>query len=77
VTVAAHGTLIEIRVTGNAFLKRMVRSLVAVLLEVGRGRLTTDEVEAILVRRERALHGRAVPALGLTLERVIYQGRNR
>ena len=77
VTVVAHGTLIEIRVTGNAFLKRMVRSLVAVLLEVGRGRLAADEVEAILVRRERALHGRAVPALGLTLERVIYQGRNR
>ena len=32
-------TSIEIRVTANAFLRRMVRSIVALLLEAGRGRL--------------------------------------
>lgn len=75
VDVAARGTLIEVRVTGNAFLRRMVRSLVAVLIEVGRGRLDPDGITAILDSPRRALHGRAVPALGLTLERVIYVGR--
>lgn len=73
VTVTGRGSLIEVRVTGNAFLRRMVRSLVAVLIEAGRGRLEPDGVDAILDRGARALHGRAVPAVGLTLERVIYR----
>jgi tRNA pseudouridine38-40 synthase len=72
VRVHGRGTAIEIRVTANAFLRRMVRSLVAVLIEVGLGRLEPAEVDAILDGRRRALHGRAAPARGLTLERVIY-----
>ena len=73
VEVTARGSLIEVRVSGNAFLRRMVRSLVAVLIEAGRGRLDPDGVDAILDRGARALHGRAVPAVGLTLERVLYR----
>jgi tRNA pseudouridine38-40 synthase len=72
VRVTGRGELVEIRVTANAFLRRMVRSVVALLMEVGRGRLAPDEVEGILEGRARALHGRAAPARGLTLERVIY-----
>jgi pseudouridylate synthase I len=72
VSVARRGTSVEIRVTANAFLRRMVRSLVAVLLEVGRGRLAPAEVAGLLSAGERALHGRAAPARGLTLERVVY-----
>ena len=34
-----RGTSIEVRVTANAFLRRMVRSIVALLIEAGRGRL--------------------------------------
>jgi tRNA pseudouridine38-40 synthase len=72
VRVTGRGELVEIRVTANAFLRRMVRSVVALLMEVGRGRLAPDEVEGILEGRSRALHGRTAPARGLTLERVIY-----
>jgi tRNA pseudouridine38-40 synthase len=70
--VTQRGTLLEIRVTADAFLRRMVRSLVAVLVEVGKGRLAPDEIPALLSGGERALSGRAAPARGLTLERVIY-----
>jgi tRNA pseudouridine38-40 synthase len=73
VTITRRGTLVEVRVTADAFLRRMVRSIVAVLLEAGRGRLTQDEVAAMLRSPGRALHGRAAPARGLTLERVLYE----
>jgi tRNA pseudouridine38-40 synthase len=70
VTVRRRGTLIEITAQGNAFLRRMVRSLVAVLIAVGRGQLAPDEVEPLLEARQRALYGQAALARGLTLERI-------
>ena len=70
--VIRRGDLIEIRVTANAFLRRMVRSIVALLMEVGRGRLEPASVTGVLDTGARALHGRAAPPRGLTLERVIY-----
>ena len=72
VAIVHHGTSVEIRVTANAFLKRMVRSIVAILLEAGRGRLEPGSVAELLSAGERALQGRAAPAHGLTLQRVIY-----
>lgn len=63
---------VEVTVVANSFLRRMVRSIVAVLLQVGRGRMGPDAVGELLHERARALHGRAAPAQGLTLERVIY-----
>jgi tRNA pseudouridine38-40 synthase len=70
--IVRRGDLLEIRVTANAFLRRMVRSIVALLMEVGRGRLAPEAVDGVLERGARALHGRAAPPRGLTLERVIY-----
>jgi len=70
--VVRRGDLVEIRVTANAFLRRMVRSIVALLMEVGRGRLAPEAVDRVLDVGTRALHGRAAPPRGLTLERVIY-----
>jgi tRNA pseudouridine38-40 synthase len=72
VRVTRRGDLVEIRVTANAFLRRMVRSIVAVLLAVGRGRLAADAVDRLLAGSRRALDGRAAPAKGLTLERIVY-----
>ena len=72
VTVLRRGTVVEIRVTGDAFLRGMVRSIAAILLEVGRGKLTPHDVAGLLDAPSRALHGRAAPARGLTLEKVIY-----
>jgi tRNA pseudouridine38-40 synthase len=72
VRVTRRAGLVEVRVTADAFLRRMVRSIVAVLLDVGRGRTSPEEVGRLLAAPERALHGAAAPARGLTLERVIY-----
>lgn len=72
VAILRRGALVEIRVTGDAFLRRMVRSIAAILLEVGRGKLAPSDVAGLLDAPSRALHGRAAPARGLTLEKVIY-----
>jgi tRNA pseudouridine38-40 synthase len=72
VRIVQRGTSVEVRVTANAFLRRMVRSIVALLMEAGRGRLAPEAVERLLAAGDRALYGRAVPAKGLTLERVTY-----
>jgi tRNA pseudouridine38-40 synthase len=72
VRVSGRGELVEVRVTANAFLRRMVRSMVAILIEAGKGRLDAESVERLLAGGERALAGRAAPPRGLTLERVVY-----
>jgi tRNA pseudouridine38-40 synthase len=77
VRIVRRGTSVEVRVTANAFLRRMVRSIVAVLLEAGRGRLSPEAVDRLLAAGSRALYGRAVPARGLTLERVGYLNTRR
>ena len=76
VRVTQRGSLVEVRVMANAFLRRMVRSIVAILLAVGQGRLAPDAVGELLDGGGRALHGRAAPPHGLTLERVVYGSAN-
>ena len=76
VRVSRRGDLVEVRVTANAFLRRMVRSIVAILVAIGKGRLAPEAVDGLLDGRGRALHGRAAPPRGLTLERVIYESAN-
>jgi len=73
VRVTARGDSVTVVVMANAFLRRMVRSIVALLLEAGRGRLSPDDVTRLLDAGGRALDGRAAPARGLTLERVTYE----
>jgi tRNA pseudouridine38-40 synthase len=72
VAIRRRGSLVEVRVTADAFLRRMVRSIVALLLEVGRGRLAAGDVVSLLGAGRRILDGRAAPAKGLTLEKVMY-----
>jgi tRNA pseudouridine38-40 synthase len=58
--------------TGDGFLKNMVRNLVGTLIEVGRGKISVDDFEKILAKRDRSVAGPTAPAHGLFLEEVIY-----
>ena len=60
------------QVTGNGFLRYMVRTIVGTLIEVGRGKLPAERMEDILLGRNRASAGQTAPAHGLTLLRVDY-----
>ena len=64
------GQLVTIDVRANAFLRGMVRRMVAVLLEVGHGRMTETEVREAIASRTPARNGVSAPARGLCLRRV-------
>jgi len=74
--VARQGSRLEISTRANAFLHQMVRSLVGTLVAVGEGSRRSDEMSQILAARDRAAAGPVAPALGLTLERVVYGRRD-
>jgi tRNA pseudouridine38-40 synthase len=71
VRVRRSGQVVTIDVRADAFLRGMVRRIVAVLLEVGRGKLNETDVRTALVARRPALDGAAAPARGLCLRRVV------
>lgn len=70
VRVRQAGQLVTIDVRADAFLRGMVRRIVAILLEAGHGRLDEADVAAMLADRRPALHGAMAPAKGLCLRRV-------
>ena len=69
----ANASLIEFRVTGDGFLRYMVRSIVGTLLEVGRGEKDFDTIQTAIVGGDRNLCGATAPAHGLTLLKVYYE----
>jgi tRNA pseudouridine38-40 synthase len=76
VRVRRSGCLVTIDVRADAFLRGMVRRMVAVLLEVGKGSMDDAGVAAALADRRPALAGAAAPARGLCLRHVAL-GRQR
>ncbi|MCL2370368.1 MAG: tRNA pseudouridine(38-40) synthase TruA [Firmicutes bacterium] len=63
---------ITITITADGFLYNMVRIITAVLIKVGQGKLTPDDVLRILKARDRSLAPWVAPACGLYLESVEY-----
>jgi tRNA pseudouridine38-40 synthase len=59
-------------IEANAFLYRMVRSIVGTLVLVGLGRMAPAQVDAILDARDRSQVRQVAPAHGLCLMRVDY-----
>ena len=68
-----RGSLIEIRVTADGFLRYMVRAIAGTLLAVGRGELDRDAITRALESGSRPLAAVTAPACGLTLLSVRYQ----
>lgn len=66
------GPLLTFEIEANAFLRRMVRTVVATLLEVGVGRRTVADVAVVLAARERSKAAPPAPAWGLCLVAVTY-----
>ena len=77
VSVGEDGDLVLIRVVGSHFLWKMVRRMVGVLVEVGRGELAAGDVEAFLRRPSSIPAQVTAPSSGLFLERVFYEGDAR
>ncbi|MBR1837326.1 MAG: hypothetical protein IJ783_08570 [Kiritimatiellae bacterium] len=74
VEVAGDAPEIEIRVAGNGFLYKMVRSISGFLLSVGIGKERPEAVDEVLASRVRTARVESAPARGLFLWQVWYDG---
>ncbi len=71
VRVRRVGHLVTIDIRADAFLRGMVRRMVAALLAIGKGTLDETAVATALAERRPAFGGVAAPARGLSLRRVV------
>jgi tRNA pseudouridine38-40 synthase len=73
IVIAEDGALVLIRVVGSHFLWKMVRRIVGVLVEVGRGGMAPDQVATLLSGDSDLPPKLTAPASGLFLEQVYYE----
>lgn len=59
-------------ITANRFLRNMVRAIVGTLIEVGRGRMSTDDFRQVILKKDRCQAGESVPGRALFLVEVKY-----
>jgi tRNA pseudouridine38-40 synthase len=71
IATPARGRLV-IRVIADSFCHQMVRSLVGLLLEIGRGKRAIGDARKALAASDRAAAGPVTPAKGLSLVEVRY-----
>ena len=62
-----------IEVTGDGFLRHMVRAVVGTLVEIGRGQRPPGDMARVLASRDRSAAGPTAPAHGLSLVEVRYR----
>ena len=72
VELTEESDLILIRISGSHFLWKMVRRIIGVLVEIGRGNLTDKDVEKFLTQKSDVPKKFTAPPAGLYLERVVY-----
>ncbi len=74
VQMKEDGELILVRIIGSHFLWKMVRRMIGVLVEIGRGKLTDQDLKRFLNSKSNDPAKYTAPPSGLFLEQVIYQG---
>ncbi|MDP2975212.1 MAG: hypothetical protein Q8N45_03250, partial [Anaerolineales bacterium] len=72
--ITSWGELIVFRIAGSHFLWKMVRRLVGIIVEAGRGNLSPDEVKRMLTRVSALPAQHTAPPSGLFLSQVLYEG---
>lgn len=77
IIIKEEGDLILIRVCGSHFLWKMVRQVVGILAEVGRGKLSMNQVEHFFKVKSVEPAKYTAPPSGLFLEHVYYEGEKK
>ena len=68
----AHNSLLELRFTGEGFLRYMVRAIAGTLMAAGRNELDNQAIQEAIDTGRRPLAATTAPACGLTLVSVRY-----
>jgi len=64
--------MLSIELTGDGFLRNMVRNIVGTMLQAGEKKIGVEDFRAILTARNRSLAGPTAPPYGLFLSEVLY-----
>lgn len=67
-----HNEMIVFILRGNGFLYNMVRIIVGALIDVGKGKLTPNDIAEIMRKKDRSCAGKTMPPQGLFLWKVRY-----
>lgn len=71
-TVQREGELVHIDIAANAFLHHMVRNIAGLLISIGRGERSIEQVRAILESRDRRKNAPTAAPEGLCLRAIEY-----
>lgn len=74
VSLKEFGDILAIRLVGSHFLWKMVRRIVGLAVEAGRGNLTARDIELMLRTYSEVPAQHTAPPSGLFLEKVLYDG---
>ena len=74
IQIKEEGDLILIRIVGSHFIWKMVRRIVGVLVEVGRGKKSEKDILNYLNTKSNEIAKFTAPPSGLFLEKVLYEG---
>ncbi len=66
------GAMLVFTIKADRFLRNMVRAIVGTLIEVGKGKISTEEFVEIMERKDRREAGTSVPPQGLFLVDIEY-----
>ena len=72
--VSQNGDIIEFKICANGFLYNMARAMVGTVIYASRGKISPDEIGAILESGNRCLAGPTVPSGGLYMTHIWYDG---
>ncbi|MDZ7625475.1 MAG: hypothetical protein U5J96_13660 [Ignavibacteriaceae bacterium] len=73
INLKEDGDLILIRIVGSHFIWKMVRRIVGVLVEVGRGKKSEKDILNYLSNKSNEVAKFTAPPSGLFLEKVLYE----
>jgi tRNA pseudouridine38-40 synthase len=66
------GNFLKVSIEADAFLRHMVRNIVGTIIEIGKGKMESEEIREIINSKDRRIAGPTAPASGLFLERIKY-----
>ena len=73
VNVEQENNKLIITFRGDGFLRYQVRNMVGILIRVGENKISTEDVERILMSKDRTTTGKTAPPEGLYLTNVSYE----
>ena len=72
IKIEKKGKLVYIHIEADGFLYNMARNIAGTLIEIGRGKMSHENVKQILRKRDRRFSGPTAPSRGLCLMKVRY-----